>query len=310
MPPIAVYALYKFTALEPAGLPSLRARLLSVLQKHGVRGTLLLAAEGINGTICGRRDEVEAALAWLARQPQLHDLTPRVSFTDRAPFKRTKVKIKREIVTMGVPNLNPQQQRRGAYVKPQAWNALMEDAAVLVVDTRNQYEVKIGSFPRAMHPGTTNFREFPGFAERRLHPRKQHKIALYCTGGIRCEKAAAYLQQRGFEQVFQLQGGILNYLAKVPPAESRWRGECFVFDDRVSVDHRLQQGSYDQCHACRQPLSEADQQSRHYTPGASCPACYPRVSSADRRRFLQRQKQVQLAAQRGTMHLGGEAMPA
>lgn len=305
MKPIVVCALYQFTALE--GLAALRLRLWSVMAKNDVRGTLLLAPEGVNGTICGARVGVDAVLSWLAQQPGLGGIQPKESVTDTPPFKRTKVKIKREIVTLGVADLDPSQA--GIAVAPPDWNALLDDDEVLVVDTRNEYEVKIGSFDGAVNPHTTNFREFPEFADRHLDARKHPKIAMFCTGGIRCEKSTAYLKQKGFAQVFHLKGGILKYLEDVPPAESRWRGECFVFDERVTVDQQLNKGSYAQCHACRMPISAADQRSEKYIPGASCPHCYARVSAADRARFLEREKQVTLATSRGVAHIGPEAMP-
>lgn len=299
-----VCALYKFTALDNP--EALRPGLLAVMKDHGVRGTVLLAREGVNGTIVGARGGIDAVLSWLGRQPRLDGIEPGESFTDAAPFKRTKVKLKREIVTMGVAGLDPAQS--GERVAPQDWNALIDDDDVLVVDVRNEYEIKIGAFAGALNPRTTNFREFPAFADAQLEPRTHKKIAMYCTGGIRCEKSTAYLKQRGFDRVFHLQGGILNYLERVPEAESRWRGECFVFDDRVAVDHQLRKGGYDQCHACRAPISEADKRSGQYMPGASCPHCHDRVSAADRARFLQRQKQMELAADRGADHMGPRAM--
>ena len=299
-----VCALYRFAALD--GLERLRLGLLSVMRGHGVRGTVVLASEGINGTLSGARGGVDAVLAWLDCQPGLGGIEGGESFTETVPFKRARVKIRREIVTLGVDGVDP--RRAGVRVEPKDWNALIDADDVLVVDTRNAYEVKIGSFEGALNPHTTNFREFPDFAERHLDPRRHPKIAMYCTGGVRCEKSTAYLKQRGFEQVFHLKGGILKYLNDVPEAESRWRGECFVFDDRVTVDHRLKRGGYDQCHACRLPLSAADKRSDKYTPGASCPSCHDRLSDADKRRFLQREKQVALAAGRGAVHIGPEAM--
>ncbi len=299
-----IYTLYKFTALNNP--EQLQPGLLAVMKENGVRGTVLLAGEGINGTISGARGGVDAVLAWLGRQPGLGGIEPTESFAAAVPFKRAKVKLKQEIVTLGVAGIDPGQP--GERVEPKDWNALIDDDDVLVVDVRNEYEVKIGSFAGALNPHTTNFREFPGFADQHLGAHKHKKIAMYCTGGIRCEKSTAYLKQRGFERVFHLQGGILKYLECVPEDESRWRGECFVFDDRVAVDHQLNKGGYDQCHACRSPISEADKRSAKYIPGAGCPHCHDRLSATDRARFLQRQKQVGLAAERGTVHIGPQAM--
>ena len=304
MTPIVVCTLYKFTALD--NLEALRLRLLAAMKDNGVRGTLLLAHEGINGTIAGLRGGIDAVLAWLERQPGLDGIEPKESCAEAAPFKRTKVKLKREIVTMGVIDLDPEQS--GARVEPKDWNALIDDDDVLVIDVRNEYEVKIGWFVGALNPHTTNFREFPAFADAQLDSGTHKKIAMYCTGGIRCEKSTAYLKQRGFEQVFHLHGGILKYLACVSATESRWRGECFVFDDRVAVDHQLNKGGYDQCHACRSPISAVDKRSQQYIPGASCPHCHDKVSTHDKARFLQREKQVALAHERGHVHIGAEAM--
>ncbi|MGI9311296.1 MAG: rhodanese-related sulfurtransferase [bacterium] len=304
-PNIVVCALYKFVALD--GLPSLRRRLLAVLLRHRVCGTLLLAPEGINGTIAGGRDAVDAALAWIARQPGLGGIEPKVSFADAPPFKRARVKLKREIVTIGVRDLARGDAPAGTMVAPQDWNALTDADDVTVIDARNQYEVAIGTFDRAVDPALSNFREFPAFADR-LDRAAHKKIAMFCTGGIRCEKATAYLLQQGFEAVYQLRGGILKYLECVPESESKWRGECFVFDDRVAVDHRLRPGAYEQCHACRAPLSAADKRSAHYVAGASCPRCYAHKSDADRARFAEREKQVALATERGGAHLGPQAM--
>lgn len=305
MPKIVVCALYRFTALEQ--LERLRLRLLTVMSGNRVRGTLVLAPEGVNGTIAGSRAAVDAVLVWLSRVPGLEGIEPKESFTDTLPFKRTKVKIKNEIVTMGVADIDPT-RASGVHVDAREWNALLDDDDVLVVDVRNRYEIKIGTFDGALAPDTTNFREFPEFADKHLQPHKHKKIAMFCTGGVRCEKSSAYLQQRGFEHVFQLRGGILKYLESIPEAESRWHGECFVFDDRVAVDHHLNKGSYDQCHACRSPISADDKRSEQYVAGASCPHCHEHVSADDKQRFLQREKQVTLAARRGTIHIGPEAM--
>jgi UPF0176 protein len=221
------------------------------------------------------------------------------------PFYRSRVKLKREIVTMGIEDLDPAQG--GTYVDACDWNALIDDPEVTLIDTRNAYESAIGSFAGAMHPQTESFRDFPAYAKQHLDPARHRKIAMFCTGGIRCEKSTAYLRQQGFDEVYHLRGGILKYLEEVPEAGSKWQGECFVFDNRVSVNHALEKGSYDQCHACRLPISAADKLSDRYQPGVSCPACYDSRSEDERRGYREREKQVRLARQRGEQHLGSDA---
>jgi UPF0176 protein len=220
------------------------------------------------------------------------------------PFYRTRVKLKREIVTMGIEDIDP--ANAGNYVKPADWNALINDPEVTLIDTRNDYETAIGSFTNAILPKTKTFREFPAYVKQNLDPQKHRKVAMFCTGGIRCEKSTAYLRQQGFDEVYHLAGGILRYLEQVPEAESMWKGECFVFDNRVSVNHALEKGSYDQCHACRLPITDADKASEKYQSGVSCPACYDTRSSAERGRFREREKQVQLAKSRGELHIGAD----
>jgi len=304
-PSTVICALYRFTPVAAPAL--LRRRLLAVMRRHGVLGTLVVATEGINGTIAGGRGGVDAVLAYLRRQPGLAGIEAGESFADAPPFKRARVKVRREIVTLGLEE-TVAVDAAGEHVDAADWNKLIDDDATLVIDTRNEYEVNIGAFAGAVNPHTTNFRDFPDFVARELDAHKARPVAMYCTGGIRCEKASAYLKQRGFERVYQLRGGILKYLETVPQDESRWRGECFVFDERVSVDHRLRRGRYDQCHACRRPISAADKRSDKYTPGASCPHCFDLVPAARRDGFLEREKQVALAAGRGRAHFGPEAM--
>jgi len=300
---IVICALYRFTVVEaPAAL---RARLLAAMQRSRVVGTLIVAAEGVNGTVAGERAGVDAVLEFLRAQPGLAGLEASESFADSPPFKRARVKLREEIVTLGVDGVTV--DAAGEHVDAAKWNELLADDATSVIDTRNEYETRIGGFDGALETHTENFRDFPAFAARELTD-KSRPIAMYCTGGIRCEKASAYLKQQGFETVYQLQGGILNYLATTPAAESRWRGECFVFDERVAVDDRLQRGQYDQCHACRAPVSEADKRDSRYTPGASCPHCHGRVPAARREAFIEREKQVALAEARGREHFGPEAM--
>lgn len=302
--PIVVCALYKFVSLE--NFEDLREPLKKVMENQQVRGTLLLAHEGINGTIAGSRNGIDAVLAWLKQDPRLATIECKESFTDKLPFKRSKVKLKREIVTMGIEDIDPNQSA-GAYVDPQEWNALISDPNVLLVDTRNDYEVEVGTFENAINPHTTSFREFPQYVKDHLENNKDKKIAMFCTGGIRCEKSTAFLKQQGFNEVFHLKGGILKYLEEVPQEKSLWKGECFVFDDRVTVDHSLEKGSYDQCYACRLPITEEDKTSEKYEKGVSCPYCFGKVSADQKKRFTEREKQMELARQRGEYHMGEDA---
>ena len=301
---IVVAALYRFVRLD--GHAVLREPLLEQLAAHGVRGTILLAGEGINGTIAGQREGIDAVLDWLRRDPRLSALTHKESACDTMPFSRTKVRLKKEIVTMGIDGLDPE-HAAGTYVKPADWNDLINDPDVTLIDTRNDYEVELGTFEGAVDPQTSAFREFPGYAQTHLDPAKHKRVAMFCTGGIRCEKSTAYLKQLGFEEVYHLEGGILKYLEEVPPEESKWKGECFVFDERVSVGHGLEPGPYKLCYACRMPISEADMQSEHFIKGVSCPRCFDAVDAERRARFEQRQLQVELAAQRGHAHIGDDA---
>lgn len=300
--PVVIAALYRFVRLDD--YVELRQPLLQTMLDHAVRGTLLLAAEGINGTVAGTQAGIDALLAHLRADPRLADFDCKLSYDREMPFYRSRVKLKREIVTMGVEDLDP--SMAGTYVEPRDWNALISDPDVTLIDTRNDYESGIGSFKGAIHPATTSFREFPDYAREHLDPARQRKIAMFCTGGIRCEKSTAYLRQQGFEEVYHLKGGILNYLAQVPEEESLWQGECFVFDNRVSVNHALEKGSYDQCHACRRPITEADKQDSRYRAGVSCPACFSEKDEAERARYREREKQVRLARERGETHIGGD----
>ncbi len=300
---IVVCALYHFVKLDD--YQKLQQPLLDLMLKNQVKGTLLLASEGINGTIAGYRSGIDSVLNWLKSDPRLKDLDYKESFDDSYPFYRSKVKLKKEIVTMGVEGIDPN-RKVGTHIPPQAWNDLISDPEVLLIDTRNDYEVEIGSFKNAVNPNTSSFREFPEYVKQKLDPIKHKKIAMYCTGGIRCEKSTAYLKEKGFEEVYHLRGGILKYLEEVPEEESLWQGECFVFDNRVAVNHSLQKGNYDQCHACRLPITEADKQSQYYEKGVSCPRCYNKLSDEQKTAFKERQKQIELAALRGEEHLGSE----
>lgn len=301
---VVVCALYKFTALED--YERLREPLLALMNEQGVRGTLLLAHEGINGTIAGSRTGVDAIKAWLAADARFHGVDFKESVVDIQPFKRTKVKLKKEIVTMGVETIDPR-RTVGTYIDPKDWNSLISDPEVLLIDTRNQYEVEVGTFRNAVNPATETFREFPEYVDKHLDPSRHRKVAMFCTGGIRCEKSTAFLKEKGFDEVYHLKGGILKYLEDVPQEESLWEGECFVFDDRVTVNHKLERGGYDQCHACRRPITEADKQRAEYEQGVSCHQCIDELTPEQKARFAEREKQIRLAEARGETHVGGEA---
>lgn len=301
--PIVVCALYKFITLPH--FESLREPIRELMESHGVKGTLLLANEGINGTVAGTREGIDALLAYLQQEDVVGQIVYKESYDSELPFYRTKVKLKKEIVTMGVEGIDPKEVV-GTYVKPDQWNELISDPDVVLIDTRNDYEVQIGTFKGAINPKTTTFREFPDYVEREMDATKQKKVAMFCTGGIRCEKSTAYMKEQGFEEVYHLEGGILKYLEEVPQDESMWDGECFVFDNRITVDHNLNKGQYDQCHACRMPITEEEKQHEHYVQGVSCHHCYDKYSDEQRKRFAEREKQVQLARQRGEDHIGDD----
>ncbi|MFL1405809.1 rhodanese-related sulfurtransferase [Marinobacter sp. M1N3S26] len=301
---VVVCALYKFAVLND--YRQLRQPLLDRMLEKDVHGTLLLAREGINGTIAGSRDGIDAIKAWLEKDSRFDGIDYKESFVDIQPFKRTKVKLKKEIVTMGVEGIDPR-RTVGTYVEPDQWNDLIADPEVLLIDTRNQYEVEIGTFRNAVNPATDTFREFPDYVKQNLDPEKHRKVAMFCTGGIRCEKSTAFLKEQGFEEVYHLKGGILKYLEEVPEENSLWQGECFVFDDRVTVNHRLERGEYDQCHACRRPITEQDKQRPEYEQGVSCHQCIDSLTDEQRARFAERERQIQLARERGEAHVGGEA---
>ena len=303
MSQIVVCALYKFVTLDDYAL--IQPPLLALMLKYDVKGTLLLAQEGINGTIAGSRSGINAILTYLQSDPRLAALSYKESYTDQPPFLRSRVKLKREIVTMGVEGIDPKQVV-GTYVKPTDWNDLISDPNILLVDTRNDYEVQVGTFKNALNPKTDSFREFPGYVKQELDPEKHNKVAMFCTGGIRCEKSTAFLKEQGFDEVYHLEGGILKYLQEVPAEESLWEGECFVFDERVTVNHQLQIGEYDQCNACRMPITEQNKLSEQYQHGVSCPHCFEKTSDKQKARFAEREKQMQLAQQRGEVHIGGD----
>lgn len=299
-----VCALYKFVALD--NFNDIRKPLLQVMEQHNIKGTLLLAAEGINGTVSGTQQGIDSLLEWLNQDLRLAPISYKCSLHDTQPFYRTKVKLKKEIVTMGVEGIDPR-KTVGTYVKPADWNALIADPDVTVIDTRNKYEIEIGTFEHAIDPETDSFREFPDYVQSQLDPQKNKKVAMFCTGGIRCEKSTAYLKQQGFEEVYHLEGGILKYLEEVPKEQSLWKGDCFVFDNRVAVNHDLERSHYDQCYACRLPITDDDKASELFEPGVSCPKCHGSHSDEQLARFREREKQVHLARERNEDHVGSGA---
>ena len=296
-----VAALYHFARLPR--FESLRDELFQLCRENGVKGTLLLAAEGINGTIAGPDAGVRAILAFLRAQPEFTALEHKESRASNMPFVRMKVKLKKEIVTMGVPDIDPN-RIVGTYVDPRDWNSLISDPDTIVIDTRNDYETAIGLFKGAVDPKTKTFREFPDWVKNNPGLHNKPKIAMYCTGGIRCEKATAFMKEQGFDEVYHLKGGILKYLEEVPEEESLWEGACFVFDERVSVVHGLAEGDHKLCHACRNPITAEEITSPHYEEGVSCSNCYSTRSEDDRLRYRQRQHQIALAKKRGQKHIG------
>ena len=302
---IIAAAFYHFATLPD--FADKRPALEALCARRQVLGTILLAAEGVNGTIAGASEDVRAVLDWLRADPRLAALEHKESPADRAPFHRMKVRLKREIVTLGVPGLDPA-SNAGTYVEPTDWNALLADPDLVLIDTRNDYEVAIGTFEGAIDPGTRSFRELPAWLD--AHPELAgRKVAMFCTGGIRCEKSTALLRSRGFGEVFHLKGGILKYLETVPAQESRWQGECFVFDERVSVGHGLVQGSHTLCRSCRHPLSPEDRASALYEEGVCCPRCHDPLDDERRARLAERQRQVALAEDRGQRHVGARMHP-
>lgn len=298
---IVICALYKFVRLE--NFSELKEPLQEKMLDLEIRGTLLLADEGINGTVSGTRGSINSLLEYLNADERLNGIVHKESFTAEQPFNRTKVKLKKEIVTMGIQGIDPKKVV-GTYIKPEDWNELISDPDVTLIDTRNDYEYQVGTFKNAVNPNTETFREFPDYVAQNLDKKIHKKVAMFCTGGIRCEKSTAYMLEQGFEEVYHLQGGVLKYLEKVPAENSLWEGECFVFDERVTVDHELQPGTYKQCHACRLPITDQDMLDTKYQAGVSCPSCYDSVTPEAKQRFAEREKQMQLAKLRGESHLG------
>ena len=297
-----VASFYRF--LDLSDPKTFRGELQAQCDQQDVLGTILVAAEGFNGTICGKKGAILDVFDWIERRLALE--TPvEARWTDagEAPFRRMRVRVKKEIVTLGRPDILPH-KKTGTYVRPDEWNALIENPDVLVIDTRNHYEFEVGSFPRAIDPGTDSFRQFPDFARQLAGTSRDRPLAMFCTGGIRCEKATALMLELGFEEVYHLRGGILKYLQDMPDTENRWQGECFVFDTRVAIDKDLAEGGYVQCHACRRPLSTEDLESAGYREGVSCPHCVNEIDEERAARLEERRRQVALAEQRGDKHIG------
>ncbi len=302
---LSVAALYRFAPM--ANPAEIRDLIDETCKNNAIKGTILVAHEGINGTIAGRQKNIVATIAFLRSLAGCAELDVKYSYATEMPFHRMKVRVKKEIVTMGVDGIDPKREV-GTYVQPEDWNALISDPDTILIDTRNDYEVAIGSFDGAIDPKTKAFRDFPAwFRENRASLAAQSnkpKFAMFCTGGIRCEKSTAFLKAEGIDDVYHLEGGILRYLENIPQEQSKWQGECFVFDDRVSVKHGLELGALELCHACRRVITADDKLSEHYIEGVSCPSCYDERSEEDRARFAQRQLQIALAAKRGKKHIG------
>ena len=298
---IKVAAFYQFVPLDD--IEGLQQEIRKVCENSSILGTILLANEGINGTIAGSEDELDTLFAFLNQYPGLEGLSKKVSFCDRNPFYRMKVRLKKEIVTLGVEGIDPR-QLVGEHVAPERWNELISRPDVRLIDTRNDYEVGLGTFSGAENPETQSFRDFPAWVEANLEIEKDQKVAMFCTGGIRCEKSTALLKEMGYKNVYHLEGGILNYLETVPVDESMWQGDCFVFDNRVTIDHDLAEGRYELCPACRMPLSEEDRQSPKFEKNVSCPKCFDRLTPERRASLEERGRQIELAAARGEKHIG------
>lgn len=298
-----VSAMYKFCSLP--NYEAIQAPLLKVLTDNEITGTLLLAEEGINGTVSGSDAAITALHAWFKNHPQIGEVPYKNSYHQKKPFNRTKVKLKKEIVTLGVDGISPV-KKVGQYVKPNQWNDLISRDDVVLIDTRNDYEYEIGTFKGALNPNTQTFRELPQYVAENKKDFAGKKVAMFCTGGIRCEKSTAYMLEQGFDEVYHLDGGILQYLEDVPEEDSLWQGECFVFDDRVAVNHQLEKGQYEQCFACRYPITQDDKNHDAYVEGVSCPRCIDKSSAAQKARFAERQKQSNLAKARGEAHIGQE----
>lgn len=298
-----VAAFYSF--IDLSDLLQLKSEFTEFLKKQDIRGTMLIASEGINGTLAGKESSINEFKNFLKSKNLYEAKNFKTSHCEYDPFPRLKIKLKDEIVTIGNKLVDPK-KIVGEYIPPEDWNQLIADAEVMVLDTRNTYEHSIGSFKNAIQPETTNFREFPAWLDQveASGLDKNKKVAMFCTGGIRCEKASSFMRSKGFENIYQLQGGILNYLEKINEEDSLWKGECFVFDDRVAINHKLKVGSYDMCHGCRMPITESDKNSEHYERGISCPNCFNKKTPDQKKRYAERQKQVDLAKLRNEKHIG------
>lgn len=298
---IIVATFYKFIVLEDYA--KFRPELVGLCNKNNIKGTILLACEGINATVSGDRQAIDDLMAFLQKDDRFDNMEYKESLFEKDPFYRMKVKLKKEIVSLGIPGTDPNNMT-GKYVSSSEWNELISDPDIMLIDVRNQYETEIGSFKNATLPNTETFRDFPEYVKTNLDPGKHRKVAMFCTGGIRCEKASAYMLEQGFEEVYQLHGGILRYLEEIAEKDSLWNGDCFVFDGRVAVNQDLKKGEYEACYSCRKPVSANDRKSEFYIEGISCPNCYELLSPERRIRLQERQKQVRLAEEKNQQHIG------
>ena len=302
---ILVATLYKFFKVDD--LVALQNQLYAICNKNNVMGTILIANEGVNGTISAKPREIEKTLISIQKDDRFSEIEIKYSSTNKQPFHKMRVRLKKEIVTIGLPEINPN-KTVGTYVKPEEWNDIISDPDVILIDTRNKFEIKIGSFKNALDPRTTSFRDFPEWVKKFKQDKTNtnKKIAMYCTGGIRCEKASSLMKEEGFNEVYHLQGGILKYLEQVEKEKSLWEGECFVFDDRVCLTENLEVGSYKMCFACRMPITEDELNDDRYEEGISCLYCYDKTTKDKKERFESRQKQIELSKLRGEKHIGGQ----
>ena len=302
---ILVATFYKFVKVDD--LVALQDQLYAICNKNNVMGTILIANEGVNGTISSKPREIEKTLISIQKDDRFSEIEIKYSSTNKQPFHKMRVRLKKEIVTIGLPEINPN-KTVGTYVKPEQWNDVISDPDVILIDTRNKFEIKIGSFKNALDPRTTSFRDFPEWVKKFKQDKTNtnKKIAMYCTGGIRCEKASSLMKEEGFNEVYHLQGGILKYLEQVEKEKSLWEGECFVFDDRVCLTENLEVGSYKMCFACRMPITEDELNDDRYEEGISCLYCYDKTTKDKKERFESRQKQIELSKLRGEKHIGGQ----